>query len=248
MYLSTQKRKWLLGALIGLGASLPMASAQVQPDTASHSHHPRQQRPQATLNAEASAVVAQDTVKITLASELTKASQVAVAQALSKTLESAMKDAKGDPKVKASSGNYRIWPVNDANGKISTWHGRGEILLDSTDFAAASALAAKLSDRMPIDNLAFSVSPQAQAKQEQALLTEAAQAFRERAQALTQAFGFSSYSIRSIALGGSGARYQPAPRMMAAMADRKSSVPLEGGTETVTLSVQGTIFLHSPRK
>ena len=52
-----------------------------------------------------------------------------------------MKQAKGNPKVKASSGNYRVWPSNDKNGKISNWHGRGEIFLESTDFAAASDLA-----------------------------------------------------------------------------------------------------------
>ena len=178
--------------------------------------------------AQASAQIAQDTVKITLASELVNASQTVLAANLSKTLESVMKQAKSNPKVKASSGNYRVWPVNDKNGKISNWHGRGEIILESTDFAAASDLAGELSDRMPIANLAFSVSPQARAKQEQALLTQAAQAFQDRAQAAALAFGYSSYGLRNLDLGGAGASYQPVMRAMS-MAAEKSSVPLEGG-------------------
>src|SRR3546814_20499003 len=91
--------------------------------------------PQAQLQAEASAEIAQDTVKITLASEISDASQTAVASALSKTLEDVMKQAKGPAKIKVSSGNYRIWPMSDKDGKISNWSGRGEIFLDSSALA-----------------------------------------------------------------------------------------------------------------
>lgn len=246
MYLSTQKRKWLLGIALCMGASvlaLP-ASAQQDDDSAAKGG----KWPQASLRAEASAEVPQDTVKITLATEISDVSQTAVAKALSKALDSVMSQAKGDPKIKVSSGNYRLWPMSNEKGKISNWRGRGEIFLESTDFAAASELAGKLSDRMPVDNLAFSVSPQARAKQEQALLTQAVQAFSDRAQALTGALGFASYTIRNVDLGGAGAQpYQPAGRMMAMAAD-KASVPLEGGTEMVTVSIRGSIFLHSTQK
>src|SRR5690606_38696158 len=118
--------------------------------------------------------------------------------ALTKTLDSVMREAKGESKVKASTGAFRIWPFHDKTGKITNWQGRGEIVLESQDFAAASELAARLSDRMPIANLDFSVSKQERANQERALLTQASQAFRERAQALTDAFGFASYTIRNI--------------------------------------------------
>ncbi|HEY9278784.1 MAG TPA: SIMPL domain-containing protein [Eoetvoesiella sp.] len=249
MYQIEQKRKWLLsvvfGAVVGMIAH-PTFAHDEQTESISHEES---KQPQASLNAQASAVVVQDTVKIILATEISDASQAKVNSALSKAVNSVMQEAKAgaDSKVKVSSGNYRLWPFHDKNGKISSWQGRGEIVLESTDFAAASDLAGKLADRMPIASLDFSVSPQARARQEQALLTEAARAFRDRAQALTDAFGFSSYTIRNIDLGGAGAQYQPAPRMMAMAAD-KSSVPLEAGTEQVTLSVRGSIFLHSAQK
>ncbi len=203
--------------------------------------------PQASLRAEASEQIAQDTVKITLASEVSDATQSAVAKVLSTTLQSVMNDAKGNPKVEVSSGNYHVWPMNDEQGRISNWRGRGEIYLKSMDFAAASELAAKLGDRMPIANLDFSVSPQARAKHEEALLTQAVQAFGDRAKALTDALGFASYSIRNIDLSGAGAQYQPAQRMVGMAAD-KASVPLEGGMETVTVSIRGSIFLQTTQK
>lgn len=245
MYLSGQNRKRLFALALSVGAStmtLPVLAQQEGDD------EPKGGKwPQASLRAEASEQIAQDTVRITLASEVSDATQSAVAKSLSKTLQSVMDDAKGDAKVKVSSGNYHVWPMNNEKGKISNWRGRGEIFLKSTDFAAASELAAKLSDRMPISNLDFSVSPQVRAKHEEALLTQAVKAFGQRAQALTDALGFAGYSIRNIDLSGAGAQYQPAQRMVGMAAD-KSSVPLEGGTETVTVSIRGSIFLQTTQK
>ncbi|NYT58333.1 SIMPL domain-containing protein [Alcaligenaceae bacterium] len=241
----------MLVMALGLGAGFAALPAVAQqPERIGH-HHAQQKWPQAQLQAEANAEIVQDTVKITLATELSDTTQAAVADALTKALQDTMKQAKSDAQgkaaIKISSGNYRIWPMNDKEGKITNWRGRAEILIESTDFPGASELAANLSDRMPVDNLRFSVSPQARAKKEEALLEEAVQAFRDRAQALTQAFGFASYSIKEINLGGSGARYESAPRMMAMVAD-KASVPLEGGTEMVSVSINGSIFLQSQQK
>ncbi|MEO6985970.1 MAG: SIMPL domain-containing protein [Paralcaligenes sp.] len=246
MYVFERKCKRLsavaLVAVAGL-LVLPVQAQTVAPQPAEQSW------PQASLGAEVSAQVQQDTVKITLASELDGTSQVKVADALSKTLEGVMHDVKGDTKVKASSGNFRVWPVNNEQGKISSWHGRGEIFLESTDLAAASTLAAKVSDRMPIANLAFSVSPKARAKQQQLMLAQVAQAFGERAKALTEALGFASYTIRNIELDGVTTHYQPAPRMMAMSASKAgAAVPLESGVEAVSLSMKGAIFLHSAQK
>lgn len=204
--------------------------------------------PYASLQAEAVTEVARDTVRITLTAEVSDSEQAEVAAVLSRTVDSVMQQVRGKEGVKTYSGNFRVWPMNDKDGRISNWRGRAEIILESMDFEAASKLAAEVSDRMPITDLAFSVAPRERARYEAELLQEAAAAFRERAEALAQAFGYESYSIREIQLGGSGAAYQPERRMMAmAAADTAVSVPLEGGTERISLSVQGTVFLHSSK-
>lgn len=244
MYLLRHKSKGLLAVALLSAAGL-LAPVAVAQDHAGKAR--RVKTPVATLQAAASARIAQDTVRITLASEVSDTSQTAISDALGKTMDSVMKQAKADTRVKVSSGNFRIWPMNDQDGKISNWRGRGEIYIESADFGAASQLAAALSDRMPISNLDFSVSPEARANKEEALLGEAAQAFRDRAQALTTAFGFTAYSIKEINLDGAGTRYESAPRMMSMAAD-KVGVPLEAGTETVTVSIRGSIFLNSAEK
>lgn len=206
--------------------------------------------PYAELRAEAVTEVAQDTVRITLATEVRDSEQAEVAATLSRTVDSVMKEVKGKDGIRAYSGNFQVWPMNDQDGRISNWRGRAEIILESKDFAAASRLAAEVADRMPINHLAFSVDPRERARYEAELLQEAATAFRERAEALTTAFGYESYSIREIELGGAGASYQPEARRMMAMAasDAAVAVPLEGGTERISLSVRGSIFLHASKE
>lgn len=250
MFSHKQPRTGLRNVLVCIGASLFFWSsyAQQAPDAAQN-----EKWPQASLNAQASAPISQDTVKITLATEISDVSQAKAASRLSKTLDSVMKQVKDTDKVKnatikVTSGNYQLWPLNDKDGKISSWHGRAEILLESRDFSAASDLAGALSDRMPVANLNFSVSPQARSRQEHELLADAARAFRDRAQAVTDAFGFARYTIRNVQVGGAGAQHQPAPRAMAMSLQKSADIPLEGGTETVIVTVRGSIFLHSAQK
>lgn len=202
--------------------------------------------PQASLQAAASSQVAQDTVTVTLSAQINDISQQAVNAQLSKALDTAVATAKKQDAVDVYSGNFRVWPFTDEDGKVTRWQGRAELILESKDFTAASELAARLGG-LAITNIVFSVSPERRAKAEEALLEEASLAFRRRAQALAAAFGFQSYSIKEVNLGGAGVEYAPAPRMMAMAAD-KASVPLEGNTETVTVSVQGTIFLQRENK
>ncbi len=205
--------------------------------------------PYASLRAEAVREVARDTVRITLAAEVRDSLQAEVAASLSRTVDSVMQQLKGTEAVKIYSGNFQVWPMNDRDGRISDWRGRAEIILESMDFELASKLAASVSDRMPISNLDFSVAAKERARYEAELLEEAAAAFKERAEATAAAFGFASYTIREVRLGGAGASYQPeARRMMAMAADASGGIALEGGTERISLAVEGTIFLHSAKE
>ncbi|MGA0584038.1 MAG: SIMPL domain-containing protein [Castellaniella sp.] len=235
MYRGVRNRKQLLAGLwlVLVAAALPAAAHETGSD-----------EPRASLSAEASSEIGQDTVEITLAADLSGASQSGVAEALNQRLDSVMKQAKGHQGIEARSGSYRIWPTNDREGKIAEWRGQAEIVLESRDFPAVSKLAASLGDRMPIAGLAFSISHERRAAEEQKLLGQAVEAFKVRAQALTQALGFAGYRLRTIELGGQGAMPPaPMPRMMSAMAADKVAAPVEGGRERISVSVQGTIVL-----
>lgn len=204
--------------------------------------------PLATLSAKADAEVMQDEMHVTLAAEVTGATQEEVAQALNASLKATLDQAKGHEGIDVQSGAYRIWAMNDRDGRLSEWRGRAEVLLRSRNFPAASQLAATLGAHMPVAGLTFSVSDERRAAEEQKLLSRAAAAFRARAQALARAMGFARYELKTIELGDSGFAPRPmAARMMSAAAADGAALPAEAGRESVSVSVRGTVVLLPTR-
>lgn len=247
MFLNPHKGKLVSAfALSASAVALVLASPLAVAQDAENAGKRGPGLPLATLNAQVFETVAQDTVTIVLAAQVSEANQDAAVRKLTEALDSVMKQAKAQQKVEARSGNYRVWPHTDKQGAISNWRGAAEVVLESSDFAAASKLASQLSDRMPIADMSFSVSKALRAEREQALLADAAKAFQTRAQAVAASFGFTAYRIKNVEVGGSGYA-PPMPRMAmasAAFAEKAvADVPVEPGTETISLSMQGAIFL-----
>ncbi|MBO9356591.1 DUF541 domain-containing protein [Bordetella petrii] len=239
-------------AALALAAAQPALAQQPQPSAqpaAASSDDGAARAPELTLQASASSDVQQDTVRITLAAELEAASQAAAGQALTAALDEAVRRAQGTKNVEVRTGGYNVWPNTNEKGKIQNWRGRGEITLESKDFAAASALASKLSDKTAISQISFLLSREAREAEERKLLGQAAQAFRDRALAAATAFGFSGYQVRSLELSGGGSPV-PVPRPMRAQMMAKGAmaesadVPLEAGNVTVSIAVNGTVALH----
>lgn len=239
------RRNVLAAAVVGVFGvfGVVSVSAQGQSPVAETAYPLLTQSPIATLSASATSQVEQDTVRVTLSTQVDDASREKVSANLDRVLESVLKQARAEGRVKASSGNYRVWPVHADDGKIKGWQGRADVLIESSDFSVASALAGQLSDRMGISNLYFFVSTAAREVTEVALLDQAAKAFTQRAQSTAKAFGYQGFRIKELALDGGGADYAPMPRMMLAGAAEKTSPPLEGGSENITVSVRGSVYL-----
>lgn len=239
--------------LLALQAAPVLAQTSTDPHRmhARHSqgrHHGGMQKslPEVTLEAEAATEVQQDTVRITLAAEVSDADQATVSTNLRARMKTAMANALAQAgPVKVSSGNYRVWPMNDKDGRISNWRGRAEIYLESRDFDAASALTASLDADLAIASLTFFVSAQERARHEEQLVASAASSFRERARAIAQALGYSDYRLHKLNVSGSGRTFVMAPRaaMMMDASQAANQLDLESGTETITVTVQGSVKL-----
>jgi len=229
--------KRLLAATL-LGTTAMVASAQGGP---AHAEAPSGVL---SLSAQAVAEVPTDIVHLTLAAEQEGAEPTAISSALSTRTQAVINQAKRTPGVQAESGGFTIHPNTDRNGRISTWHGRSEVILQSRDFAAVSKLAGELANQMQVQNIAFSLSREARQAAESKLAEQAVSAFRDKAQATTKLFGYSSYTIRDVHLIEGGG-VLPMPRMVGAakamMSDAAAPVPVEGGKTQVTVSVNGSV-------
>src|SRR5689334_22001064 len=110
------------------------------------------------LQSEAQREVQNDLLNATLFVEFNDASPAALANALNKNVNEALRIAKQHASVRVRSGNNQTYPVYDKGNVLQGWRGRAEIRIESKDFEAATALIGKLQSSMQLANMGFTVS------------------------------------------------------------------------------------------
>jgi predicted secreted protein len=200
-----------------------------------------------TLEASATADVPTDTLTVTLFTEEQGPDPGALATRVNARLEEALARAKKEPKVEAHSGNYQTTPVYDRANQITGWRTRAEIVLESRDFKAVAGLAGALQPGLKLGSMQFSLSREKREAADASLLKEALARFQERAGAIAKGLGFPGYQLGQINVRNEGPIRPPpiAYRMQAAAAADGGGgpVPVEGGKNSVTVVVSGSVVL-----
>ena len=211
------------------------------------------------LSAEASAEVLQDLLTITLAVTREGVDATSVQSQLRQTLDAALTEARkavrpGQLELRTGSFSlyprYAVKPV--AGNSITGWQGRAELQLEGRDIAAIGALAGKLGGGgLVVSRVQFGLSREAREAAEAEVASRAISRFKGRAETYAKQFGFGSYSLREVAVGGGDLApqmLQSGPRVARAMAatGADESQPLEAGKAVVSVTVSGSIQL-SPR-
>ncbi len=206
---------------------------------------------QVALRAEVSQDVAHDLMNVTLYTETQNSDPAKLAADTTETLNIAIERARQAKGVSVKLGSRNSYPIYDNNGQqITGWRERGEIRLESADFAALSKLTADLLKDLKMGNMDFAISNATRKKSEDELLKEAVAAFKARADIATAAVGGKSYKLVSLNLNSAG--FQPIrPMRMDAMASSmmsKSAAPqeIESGTSEVTVAADGVIEVQMP--
>jgi len=199
-----------------------------------------------TLEASATADVPTDTLTVTLFVEEQGPDPGVLATRVNARLEEALARAKKEPRVEVHSGNYQTTPVYDRANQITGWRTRADIVLESRDFKAVSALAGALQPGLKMQSMTFSLSRSAREAADAALLTEALARFQEKARAVAKGLGFPGYQLGQLTVRNEGSVHPPpiAYRMSAmAEAPAPGPVPVEGGKNAVTVFVSGSVVL-----
>ena len=206
---------------------------------------------QVSLRAEVSQEVAHDRMFVTLYTEAQSEDPAALASDVTKTLNAAIDKARKVQGVKVSLGSRQSYPVYENEGsKISAWRERAELRLESADFAALSQLTGQLLQQLKMGNMSFSIASATQKKTEDALLQDAINAFKARAQLATNALGGKDYKLVSLSLNGGGFQ-APMPMRMGAMksmaeADAAPTPEIEAGSSQVSVNADGVIEILMP--
>ncbi|BBP61501.1 SIMPL domain-containing protein [Pseudomonas sp. St316] len=224
----------LLALSLGTVASLPALAAD-------ELHYN-----QISLRAEASQEVARDLMIVTLYTEEQNTDPAKLAAAVSTTLNKAIGQAKEVKDISLRQGSRNSYPVYDnKGGKITGWRERAELRLESADFAALSKLTGELLGDMKMGGMDFAIATATRQSSEDALLKDAVNAFKARAQLATDALGGKGYKIVNLNFNTNGypQPYMRAPMMMkGASMDAESVTPeVEAGTSKVTMTADGAI-------
>ena len=195
------------------------------------------------LQAEAQREVPNDTLSASLYVELNDANPAALADAINKVANNALRVAKDYKNVRVRSGSNQTYPVYN-KGKLQGWRGRAEIRLESKDFEAASGLIGKLQSGMQLGSLGFSVSPEARRQAESELIVEAIGAFKARAEIVRGALAGRGYKLQRLNVNSGHSapppRYAMA-RALTAATPEVAAPDFEGGVSMVTVTAVGAI-------
>lgn len=198
------------------------------------------------LDASVSTEVPNDTAVMTLFADREAGDAARAADAVAGLMDQATRRAKAEAGIEVRTGGVTTFPVHDRDGRVASWRSRGELILESKDFARLSALGAELNALMQISNVHFRLSREARQQEERRLIEQAAEAFRQKANQSTRAFGYRDYTIREVTVS-SGERNDfppPVARMAKAASLESTPVPLEGGRTEVVISVSGSVQMQ----
>lgn len=169
-----------------------------------------------------------------------------LAERINTDMHWAVQQVKNQTAVKTQSGSYQTYPVYD-DKKIVRWRGRQDLQLESGDVDVLSQVLGDLQERLQIQSLQFSVSPEKRSAVESALIEEALAAFRKRAALISRSLDAGDYGLVDMSIHTGGVR-QPIPMRAeaASLASRASpSAPaIEQGTSRVNVQVSGRIQLQ----
>ncbi len=168
-----------------------------------------------------------------------------LADRVNQTMRAALETAKAAKGVEVRSGGYRTHPVHGEKGRIERWSASQDLILESADVDALSALLGKLQGQLLLRSIEFSVSPEKRRETEDALIAEALAAYGQRAVAVQQALGARDHELVSLSIQTQGAA-PPRPMLARQSMAMESVAPpaFESGHSTLAVHVDATIELE----
>lgn len=206
---------------------------------------------QVSLRAEVSKEVARDLMVVTLYTEAQNSDPAKLANDITTSMNKALEKARAVKDVKLSQDSRNSYPIYDnKTQKITGWRERAELRLESANFPALSKLTGELLQELKMGGMDFAIAPATRKASEDALLKEAIDAFKARAQLTTDALGGKGYKVVNLNLNSSGYPhpYARGAMMMKASMDAEAapSPEVEAGTSQVSINADGTIEVLMP--
>jgi predicted secreted protein len=232
----------LVSAACVLATSLPSLAAAQAPVV--------QKDPEGviSLNSSATVQVPNDwiAVQFTTSKEGTDANavQAALKEAIGSALAQARQVAKPDGHVEVQGGGFSLQPRFNPKGLVNGWTGTTSLVVQGRDMGTIAELAGRVQS-MTVGNLDYSVSREAREKVEGEVAAQAIARFRAKAADYAKAFGYATFTVRdaNVSVDNGQPPPRPYPRKAALASSVGEPLPVEAGSGTVTVNVNGSVQL-----
>lgn len=229
-------KKQLAVLLLGLSA-LGMAYAEDKPTY-----------DRVSFSVSAAKEVANDLSSAVLYAEQQGQNTVAMADTVNQAITWAMDIAKQESAVESRTLDYTTNPIY-TDGKITGWQVRQSIQLKSKDSNVLSTLLGKLQEKLRIEGISYSVSPEVQSSTEDDLINTALANFKKRADQVKANLGRAEYRVVKLDVQSISGEYPQPPmyRMAAMEAPAPAPAPptLASGKQNLQVNVQAEIELST---
>ncbi|MBC7435374.1 MAG: SIMPL domain-containing protein [Bdellovibrionales bacterium] len=200
------------------------------------------------LSASGTVEVQQDLLVLSMNSIKEGPDAATVQTQLRQALDAALTEAKKSAvpgQMDVRTGNFSLYPRYAKDGKISSWQGTAELVLEGRDFPRISTTAGKI-QTLTMGNVSFGLSREQRKKVETEAQAIAIDQFKAKAGEIARGFGFTGYTLREININANDQGGIPRPRIMAMQAKSASAdeaVPVEAGKSAVVVTVSGGVQL-----
>lgn len=199
-----------------------------------------------TLSASAAVEVQYDVIAMTMSTTREGIDAAAVQAQLRQAIDAALGEARKAQRpgqLDVRTGAFSLTPrYGNRGAAITGWIGTGEVVLEGRDMASIAQVAGRL-NTVTVARVGYALSRETRERVEADAVSQAITRFRARAGDYAKQFGFGGYSVREVHVGTADpALVQPMvrARMMANEA-ADSSIPVEAGKATVTVTVNGSV-------
>lgn len=200
------------------------------------------------LQASGTVEVQQDTLAITLTTTKEGPDAAAVQNQLKALVDPALAEAKrnAEPgRLDVRTGNFSLYPRYGRDGRIASWNGTAEVVLEGKDFARIAQVAGRIQG-LTVGSTQFTLSRDARIRVEGEAQAQAIDRFKAKAAELSKGFGFAGYTLREINVSAADQGFVPMRARAMAMEAKAADapIPVEAGKSSVTVTVSGSVQMR----
>lgn len=197
------------------------------------------------FSTEVSRTVEKDLMNVSLYSRKSGKSLAELKNEVSANLNKVLEVAKQYPDIEVQTDGISNRVNYDDKGKVNGWIAEGYINLKSKNFASIEKVLESLDNQIAIEEINFSVSPQAMKALEDEMTLDVIKEFQHKAEVVQKGLNAKTYQLVNVELSTPQNPVGHYARPMMAMAKMSSStaeeMPLEAGKETISATASGKV-------